>query len=1675
MYRRLLYSLLITCVIQIPTIHASQEPRPKPSSTATAMSSGGSRHMESLAPSSQPIHLSETVARHNPVPGPITIRQAFPDLAITGKLYSPFQEQPEHCIELPEKPMLKALFNACVSVSPTYMYNQALYEPFMQKSYQLLAGASTVQTATAAPVSIKSYIDFSKSKGQGIRTIEDLIELTIEQLGRVADMPPANREHRTTVQENLVMSPEEHALLNDFIACNRDTLTILVPRAVAGYMDYTTIYAYRTASGEVELSVVDALLPSNGLPKKYISDTVVPVYKAITNPIARWTRALLQLAGQETPAAPAAPSAAPSAAQSAPPAPPAAPAAPVVHRAAQEPSLQEAARAGNEAPFKAWLRQDSHTRGNINAVDVYGRIALHEAILGGHEPLAQAIFTYADTNAYDGQGRTPLHCAAIVGNERITTWLLTPGAGTLINAPKRAHYRLRRALPMMLWGSGFDAEEDATPLHIAAARGHLAVVDLLLAQKKDIAVDQKDYRGRTALHCAAHGPLARLNHSNQSIEAYKKIVEHLLTSGKASINATDRESNTALHNAVEYSNAPLVAVLCERGAKVQLQNTEHKTPLTIATENGNREIVIQLLKHKANPNGGCYELHTAIRLGYAEIIDVLLDAQADANVKQGEFTPLALAVQSGNERIIRLLMQHGAKVDGIPQQGIDRHHWLQYPLHEAADAGDLERIKLLCEGRRQYKIIPAAYDQDRLTPLHRAAINGHASAIDILCAYAPVDKPSQVINPTPPPAQVLDLTPLHCAARFGHVNATKALLNHHAAINARDRGGLTPLHWSARHGHDSIVELLIRKGADLSITGNSGRTPLQTASARGAVIQKLVRKRATQLSEEQLRAEIRGMPEVLSAIAGSYISTEAIVQKHRVASANDDKPSEKYARHEDGEKLFNGLLEALYLPPSLSQDVPGDRSNLYCGYYALFNALSFLENKQATDRQAFAAFFQTSLDVIKGTQAEPPYDNLTTKQLRHLVRSMHNTVSAGATSSSAPSHNLAIAVLESNHLQSLSLSTNLDTVFEIARDCAGSEQDLVLIRDFMESEVATRIAIIFGAGNKSGHWVFVGAEKDAKGSISMYVADSLFSYQDLMYAEKLVVQAVAPCFFLLTQPDFSWRTLFERYLSMVVFDAKGTHTTDEESNRQLIDGLQEDSLSVLWIDALEERDLLQMKAEKFLECIARLQHALESLIVIPKTSETIILAGAARFNLHAQARIFDRMSKAFNKQLQATSSESSDGSATTITKAIEETKQLLTDSCGTITEAAIALTQGLVDQLTITMQEKLAALKESVFKILASIKEVFGDATKKRLYNVNLGVLTPVQLSFIMTHALPHTKELVGRLASPQKTQMAVLYYGDPGNGKKTLVRAIAQICNRPLYFLRVAALGNQYQFSRQAQFNELAKYLQTHRNTILLLNDVDAIGINKAYHDDGTTRTLLQLMDLVKARYPDVVFIVTTNCDIQEKPKEGEKVFPAVLKSRFDGNIVHIEAPDKKHREAIIDDMVNVLKAQHITVNITASKLNSLAGETDGFSIRDIEFIFMRAKQMLQAEQDAAIIDSKLGVAHVDTASGEQVAAAVTDAMIDRAYKAISEARKIKQHYLQEIFGFTEKAKPYAEVLWSIYRDIHNIKHAKESLKSARESHTEQIHRAKTFHQEQMDIARDHFGRQFDQSKKHY
>ncbi|MFP4374136.1 MAG: ankyrin repeat domain-containing protein [Spirochaetaceae bacterium] len=88
-------------------------------------------------------------------------------------------------------------------------------------------------------------------------------------------------------------------------------------------------------------------------------------------------------------------------------------------------------------------------------------------------------------------------------------------------------------------------------------------------------------------------------------------------------------------------------------------------------------------------------------------------------------------------------------------------------------------------------------------------------------------------------AQGRTRTPLHWAARQGHVEVVRTLIDNGADVNASDVFGRTPLHLAV--SHPEVVELLLDAGAGVDARDQLSNTPLHRAVPSLETVDALIR------------------------------------------------------------------------------------------------------------------------------------------------------------------------------------------------------------------------------------------------------------------------------------------------------------------------------------------------------------------------------------------------------------------------------------------------------------------------------------------------------------------------------------------------------------------------------------------------------------------------------------------------------------------------------------------------------------------------------------------------------------------------------------------------------------------------------------------------------------------
>jgi len=162
-------------------------------------------------------------------------------------------------------------------------------------------------------------------------------------------------------------------------------------------------------------------------------------------------------------------------------------------------------------------------------------------------------------------------------------------------------------------------------------------------------------------------------------------------------------------------------------------------------------------------NGTCL-LSFAVRTDDTQIVQLFLDHGADPNIDTFLDTPIFNAIQAGNENIMKLLINHGANVNNVPDitgsilhtlvvrgisdeltkliisrsDDINKHMQGGLPtaLHFAVMLNNLRMVKYLIEAGADMKIL----DDDNKTALDLARDDGMDYMVKLIESYDVPDK-----------------------------------------------------------------------------------------------------------------------------------------------------------------------------------------------------------------------------------------------------------------------------------------------------------------------------------------------------------------------------------------------------------------------------------------------------------------------------------------------------------------------------------------------------------------------------------------------------------------------------------------------------------------------------------------------------------------------------------------------------------------------------------------------------------------------------------------------------------------------------------------------------------------------------------------------------------------------
>lgn len=294
------------------------------------------------------------------------------------------------------------------------------------------------------------------------------------------------------------------------------------------------------------------------------------------------------------------------------------------------------------------------------------------------------------------------------------------------------------------------------------------------------------------------------------IEEQVEVVSDLVNQG-ADVNAKDFNGDTPLQLAIETRNLNILKLLLDAGVK----NYDKSIGLRKAIRSNNENMLKLLINAGASvgeideESTGSTSLHAAAEWGNSNILKVLIDAGADVNATDYfKKTPLSMALKSKNVNAFKLLLKAGADINAESSSGLTL-------LHTVIKSRDLDTSKMLIDAGANVN----AFDCMGNSCLHMAIISGYVDIVKLL-----IDSGANVNDKNED-----EITPLCLAVQSKNIYATILLIVAGADVHYKGQFGNTHLHRASKLDCIRVPRFLIYVEADIDAENENGDTPLHIA------------------------------------------------------------------------------------------------------------------------------------------------------------------------------------------------------------------------------------------------------------------------------------------------------------------------------------------------------------------------------------------------------------------------------------------------------------------------------------------------------------------------------------------------------------------------------------------------------------------------------------------------------------------------------------------------------------------------------------------------------------------------------------------------------------------------------------------------------------------------------
>lgn len=277
------------------------------------------------------------------------------------------------------------------------------------------------------------------------------------------------------------------------------------------------------------------------------------------------------------------------------------------------------------------------------------------------------------------------------------------------------------------------------------------------------------------------------------------VLQELVTKARIPIDCRDKENSTALLLTCARGHYSCAEYLLANGADPNARRITGASPLYFAASYHHTRIVELLLKKynafvDLSTFDGSAPLHVACERGFTDVVQLLLQANANLNTKMNDgTTPIMLACQNGHLSIVQMLVSAGSC--DLTIQRIDS----VTTLFQVVQFGHEDIFDYLLANVENVKQTADLAREDGATPLFKACQKGYDSLVTKLLKF----KPNLELLKNGESC-------LHAATMFNHASIVRALLEQGANPLLNNWEGMTAVDLAKEAQLEEILDLLMK-------------------------------------------------------------------------------------------------------------------------------------------------------------------------------------------------------------------------------------------------------------------------------------------------------------------------------------------------------------------------------------------------------------------------------------------------------------------------------------------------------------------------------------------------------------------------------------------------------------------------------------------------------------------------------------------------------------------------------------------------------------------------------------------------------------------------------------------------------------------------------------------------